>query len=378
MDQKLRLNFITVVLGAIFGCSTSQTSDQNQNLQPTQTFTSYGFSLDRRVNDDFARQFQQLYDRYHSVPSTGFLGMNATENQMISPRFQEGAGFLLRFALIWGDNTLVKNMILAIKAGLRTIDPVTGEVKSVLPSSAPAGSKLSAGDIADAASFYLGDACLGIAALKDHPEVLNANSSTSEINSVVQSLIQGATWLNSQSTTLAAADANAPNRLLYAARAYLSCGVLMSDPMAKSRAFDLSSQFIDQALDLQASSGVFRENGGHDTSYQGVSLSIGFDILVAGSLSEADHARLSAALALGARWLSARVRSDGTIDSSGNTRTCSGSETGLNGKPKVLALESIVRGLSGIGKTSEDSSVVDAAARVFDWWVTHTSANPCF
>jgi hypothetical protein len=92
---------------------------------------------------------------------------------------------------------------------------------------------------------------------------------------------------------------------------------------------------IRNGIAFQFPDGVNPERGGHDTSYQALGLNYAcrYYQIVA---SEATRAELKPTLEKGFNWLATRIRPDGSIDGTGNTRTGPAAELGRNGKPKQL------------------------------------------
>jgi hypothetical protein len=181
--------------------------------------------------------------------------------------------------------------------------------------------------------------------------------------------------LHAQSQILFDGDRNAPNRLLFDARAFLACGTIAEDASLRAAA----SQFVAEFVRSATSDGWFLEGGGWDTSYQAVSLDIGMDVV---SLLPSGSARseLEASLGRGAAWLAARVLPDGRVDSQGNRRTCSGGESFL-GEPKQVALTSVVLGLARVAvarSASADSGLLAASRLVSGWARANPGGNSCF
>ncbi|MFK7994846.1 MAG: hypothetical protein AB8B87_11955 [Granulosicoccus sp.] len=127
-------------------------------------------------------------------------------------------------------------------------------------------------------------------------------------------------WLLTQQNTLMEVDRFAPNRLLFNARSFQACAQFARDSKTRIESNLASKDFVEAALELYSVDGYFVEGAGHDTSYQGVSIRIGQDILVAGYQDQ--QSRLRKTINQAAIWLPRRVDFDGRIDSSGNTRTC--------------------------------------------------------
>lgn len=92
---------------------------------------------------------------------------------------------------------------------------------------------------------------------------------------------------------------------------------------------------IRNGIAFQHPDGVNPERGGHDTSYQALGLlyACRYYQMVAG---EPVRAEMKPCLDKGFAWLLGRIRPDGSIDATGNTRTGPAAEPSRDGKPKGL------------------------------------------
>ncbi len=115
-------------------------------------------------------------------------------------------------------------------------------------------------------------------------------------------------------------------------------GVLLHDG-AMIRA---SRAYVERGLARQDVSGFNPEKGGSDTSYHAVGLLFAetYYTLVA---DDARRAAMRPMMARGMGWLAARVRPDGTVDQTGNTRTGFGQERGPQGNLKTMSYGSAYR-----------------------------------
>jgi hypothetical protein len=335
--------------------------------------TSSGFcstdlqTIDTKAYKAFTKEFQSFAGKGLPKDRSGLLGRNRKWGKLYSPRFQLGAGKALRITLVAGDQDRARMAYLGLKKGTEGIES-SGYIKTTVPAPFARGRKLSAGDIASAAAFYLGDACLGITALETM-DGANTIAGNGEINVVRKSLERGVNWLLSQSEILRNYDRRVPNRLLFDALAFQACGSLTSNEQAKKAA----SEFVEAAINLLNSEGYFLEGGGWDTSYQAVAINVGKDLLLAGF----DSKKLEETLYKAALWLANRVDSKGRVNSAGNKRTCEGGESFL-GKPKKIALDEVIMSLVYLGVMNSDQELLGAARRVSKWYVNSAGDDPCF
>jgi hypothetical protein len=115
-------------------------------------------------------------------------------------------------------------------------------------------------------------------------------------------------------------------------------GVLCGEPLLVRRSWTYAVQGIGR----QAPDGFNPEKGGWDTSYHAVGLdfAITYYSLVA---DEAMRSRLRPMIERGLTWLEGRLRPDGSVDQSGNTRSGARQEKGPNGTYKTMSYGSAWR-----------------------------------
>lgn len=117
------------------------------------------------------------------------------------------------------------------------------------------------------------------------------------------------------------------------------------------------------------------KQGGADTNYQAIALINAANLLHTGYRAEQAQA-LFHAWQKGGRWLAQRINEDGSIDSSGNTRTCNGNEEFL-GKTKQASPARVFEALAYVGVQTGDVELLNAADRVSKWVQSNSSKNPC-
>jgi hypothetical protein len=230
---------------------------------------------------------------------------------------------------------------------------------------------LSDADKASGAAFFLADACPAMIALQASagPDVV---ADALRRDNVIAAIDRGTRWLTRNATLLEQADRAAPNRLLYDALAFHSCGVLTNNAEAKK----LSTDFVARALRQTEISGVFIEQGGSDTTYQAVSVRLALDLLLTGY--EAENAtKLSAAWQSGAVWLGRRIMDDGRIDSTENSRTCNGGESFMGVEKKVWP-PGVYGALIYAAELIPNDDLQAGAARLSAWARANPRADPCY
>lgn len=151
---------------------------------------------------------------------------------------------------------------------------------------------------------------------------------------------------------------HAVNRVIIAAKAFGTCGLVLKDDALVAQCRKL----IAYALTRRDEAGVFLEKGGRDSSYNAVSILFGEVLALHLPLPEFDAA-LPAAVA----WQVSRVRETGEIEVGGNTRTGVGKEPGFDGKPKGVNYNEVILALTIYGLAHKDAAALSAAERAFAW-----------
>jgi hypothetical protein len=185
-----------------------------------------------------------------AVDATGLIGRNGRYGKMVSPRLQLGSGAALGIGL-HADRQMAINGFRAIEVGTQAI-AADGEVVSVTPPDAPVGAELSISDKARGAAFFMADACPAVLTVRASPDA-EPFVDKARRDHVIAALDRGLRWLMQHAGELERVDRRAPNRLLYDALAYHSCGVLMDNKAAQT----LATRFAALALSQTRKDGVF-------------------------------------------------------------------------------------------------------------------------
>ncbi|MDX2184670.1 MAG: hypothetical protein SFW08_11880 [Gemmatimonadaceae bacterium] len=327
---------------------------------------------DRALYAAFPTEVQLLSQPGLPTDASGLIGRNRSWGAMYAARFQMGTGSALRGVLAAGRADDIARAFRGIEAGLATIEP-SGRLPATVPVSVSMGATPSEADVASGAAFFLGDACTAVLAL-EQTVTTGAAIEAARRRRVREQLVSAARWLRTTSAALAAADARAPNRLLFDARAFEACGALAGDQVLR----DESRWFVSAAIASLRADDAFDEGGGWDTNYQAVAIDIGLDVLTVLPATSARDS-LASTLSRATRWLTARVGPDGRVNSAGNRRTCAGGESFL-GEPKRLSLSSVIAALakSSVTDGTAPVDVAAAARRVSSWAQAQPTADPCF
>jgi hypothetical protein len=204
-------------------------------------------------------------------------------------------------------------------------------------------------------SFWLGAVTHALSVLQQSPLGPRYNR---RIAGVLPMLRANVDWLRAgdRLAVLDGEDRLGTNRVFVDATGFAFASRLLQDPSL----LEIGRRFAREAAGRIETDGTLPENGGFDSSYQGVSL-------LQASYYALNFARppLGGAIAqaLG-RELSA-IGPNGWIDVSYNTRTGRGQEHVL-GRPKGVDRTSVILGLYYAGALLDDRRAVRAARAVFD------------
>ncbi len=155
-------------------------------------------------------------------------------------------------------------------------------------------------------------------------------------------------------------DAPYTHRSYLDAAAIGEAGVLTHEDALVKR----SRAYIRDGIAQQRPDGANPEKGGTDTSYHVVGLlfAMNYYTLVA---NDDMRAQLGPAINRGLDWMSKRIRPDGTVDQSGNTRTGFGQERGPQGNLKTMSYGSAYRAYFYWAMITQDSAKARTAALLY-------------
>lgn len=330
------------------------------------------FTVDARAVAIYPDVFERIALANISTRPDGLIGRNADWDGFYSARFQMGAGYSLRLALLHGNQQIIERAFRSLQAGIEPIAEdgrmpvdVPEELKP-FPDARP-----SLGDEASASAFFLGDACLGIYALIEGD--IDGVIPRIERERAIGKLKIAIDWLANHVDVLLEADGEAPNRLLFNARAFQACSLLHHEPDSLQV---IARDFVGVALGLFHPDGYFIEGEGWDTNYQAVAIDVGNEVLLSG-YDDSNHA-LRGTLDEATAWLVNRIDEEGRVNSAGNARTCWGQEAFL-GEPKSLSIVSVVRSIIYRSLDSGPDEWQSAVERIVAWVErTHGAVDPCF
>lgn len=181
-----------------------------------------------------------------------------------------------------------------------------------------------------------------------------------QLQQLKKPLLQCALWMASPANFL-----NAEKQRIYTHRRFLiGCGLMQTAIIHQHALLRQTAEyFIQDGIRMQRHDGAFMEKGGHDSSYHAVGL-IYFQRILLVTPREWQADSWLASAELGMRWLCRRVKSDGQVDVTGNTRTGLGQEKGRSGQLKGVNLPEFATALLYYAHRTNDSQYEALARKV--------------
>jgi hypothetical protein len=260
--------------------------------------------------------------------------------------FQRGAMIYLIFSSAQGSQSQVADAWRAVDV---SFDHQTAAGNFETVQSVPAIDDLTG------VSFWLAKLCHATLVLKGSSV---GPSYQTEIAQLLPQIRAAATWLAQGRNDLAAAGADAPNRLFFHACAFGLAGLLLNDNNFKQ----IGRDFVEMGLATQREDGVFVEHGGYDSSYQATSLLQ----LQQYAIHNPGNQAIEEAIRRGAEWELTRIKWNGEVNVEGNTRTGSGQEQFM-GEPKDVNYPEVILALLYYGARNNSSYATNAAVRVYEY-----------
>ena len=167
------------------------------------------------------------------------------------------------------------------------------------------------------------------------------------------------TFVDSGHDTILANSTKAVNRIFIAAKAFGLCGLVLHDESLVATA----RRLVAHGLTRRDADGVFIEHGGRDSSYNAAAILFAEVLALHVPLPD-----LEAALPAAVAWQVGRIRPDGEVDVTGNTRTGVGKEKSYFGTPKEVNHGEVAQALTFYGLAHRDAAALAAADRVYAFW----------
>jgi hypothetical protein len=279
--------------------------------------------------------------------SAGLVGHN--REGWLHVGLQRGAMVYLALNAVRGDSARVEEAWRAIEASFERQLPDGGFETGTRDGKSP-----SRVDDLSGVSFWLAKLCHALLVLRDSDIGPDYDQ---RIEELLPGIRLAADWLERGRAELAEYDSEAANRLFFDAAAFGFSGLLLEDPELQS----VGREFAEMGLATQRADGVFREHGGHDSSYQAVAL-----LMLQLYALRFPSDDLWAAARSAAHWEIGRVKETGEVNVSGNTRTGLGQEAFL-GTAKQVDYIHVVLALFYYAAYANDREAYAAASRAYKY-----------
>jgi hypothetical protein len=259
--------------------------------------------------------------------------MSKNKSGYFSVRFQMALANLADYAIDSNDSAAFEALVKAIEYSFQH-QSANGDFEIAVP---PNSKSPTAVDRASTNAFFLSSLGVSLLALQEnsfynHPQNIGFKHRIESLRPKIETSLN---WLISNEKLLEKYDSNTPNRLFFDAIAFYSLGKWLNNAKAKN----IGVNFAQLAISKKSDKGYFLENGGWDSSYQGVSLANGFKLLSILDSDEKIKQPLWDSLSCAANWQLSRISSTGEISTEGNTRVYDGGEKFL-GEEKQIAWKS--------------------------------------
>lgn len=280
----------------------------------------------------------------------GLTGSNRLNGSWLEAGPQRGSCRAVIGAVVADDLTRADAAWRGIEVAFSHQRADGGFEANVRPNGASARSQ---GAAVETAFFFLQELGHAILVIRQSPHEAHFHARIAALEPKIRRACE---FITAGYDTIIANSSHAVNRIIIAAKAFGTCGLVLHDDglVATSR------RLIAHALTLRDKDGVFIENGGRDSSYNVVSILFGQVLALHVPLPE-----FEAALPAAVAWQLTRIRENGEVDVTGNTRTGVGKEQSYFGTPKKVNTTEVVLALTYYGVVHHDAAALAAAERVF-------------
>lgn len=293
----------------------------------------------------------------------GFTGSNRTAGYWIEAGTQRGSCRGVIAAVVLDDLTRADDAWRGIETVFAHQRADGGFEAGIRPNG---GSAKPFGAAVETAFFFLQELGRAILVIRESPHEAHFHDRIAALEPKIR---RAGAFITSGYDNIIKDSSHDVNRIVIAAKAFGTCGVVLGDEKLKAT----SRKLITHALTLRDQEGVFIEHGGRDSSYNVVSILFGTVLGLHLSIPEFDAA-LPAAMA----WQLTRIKPNGEVDATGNTRTGIGKEADYFGEPKEVNYGEVVQALTLYGLIHDDRACLEAADRVFKFWTSHPKLKDKF
>jgi hypothetical protein len=340
-----------------------------KNKETENTNALYSCKVIGQQNTFSRIQLVQKFDnpilqRLASSTAPNSLGaLSRNRNGYFHVRFQIGLSYIADYAIYSQQNTLLENTIKAIEYSFQYQNP-NGNFQLIVPSGLP-GPPPTLVDSASGVAFFLSSLGMTLNTLEQSNWYNSSNQSfyKNRIESLRPKIQSALNWLMANNTVLKIGDQNAPNRLFCDAVAFYSIGKFLNNSDAKR----IGLEFAQLAIDTKKTNGYFDERNGWDSSYQGVSICLGFNFLSLLDDTERIKPSLWDCLSCATDWQKSRILTTGEISTEKNTRVYVGGEVFL-GQEKTVDWIDTMLAFYMMSYYSNDSSYYTLAQKVLSYY----------
>lgn len=352
---------LPLILGLTFISCGEEDSVQQETCESTDLTNQVSFSdLSASVPDVVLDQFIDYPD------DVGALGPN--KDGYIHARHQVAMTYLVEHAIRHEDETV-------LDAFTRSLDYAfdhqteTGDFEFVVPPNAPNDQPPPADKLAHENAIFAYGLGMSLLLLEESEwyQQLPADHSSKLSIAVRREDIGGLlSYLKANIELLKQGDGMSPSRLLYDVVSIHSLSGYMEDEEGGKLVLPMLEQ-VFQARNLEE--GYFVEARGWDSSYNGESIKLGFELytMLAGSDHAEVRARLEEAITCAIHWQVTRILETGEISTEGNSLIYPGGET-IGGREKRVDVEKTIRAFTYMSLLSEDPSFDELMNKVLDFY----------
>lgn len=284
----------------------------------------------------------------------GALGRNKKDGAYSTVRWQMDLLPLVIYGLVREDAEAASMGLLAVEYGQNHQGADGGFLFSPI---AGVSQTPTVGDLASGAAFYLSMAGTALVFMDRSSWIQDQPVVVTRMGNLSNSLARSLDYLMAQENRLMAMDAEAPNRLLFDALAFMSLSLHLSN----GSGIPVARKFTEKALGRMRAEGWFQEGNGYDSSYQAVgAMNLFFLALLDGGL---EQDRLFEAFYRATAWEGGRITPWGEVSVVGNSRVFPGGESFLGSEKEVAAL-SVAQAFFGAGAVFEEGRFLELGNRV--------------
>ena len=336
--MKYSTSILLFLLIVLFSCT------DNRNVLKQESCVNSKLNNDLNYNDLISEIPSNIIEALVERPdSNGALGRN--KEGYFHVRFQMEMTRLTDYAIKFHSKEAVYEFLKNLNYSF-SHQQAAGDFEWVIPDeflNAPNYIPPSEADLVSGTAFFAYSVGMSLMTLNQsqwYTESSSLNELKSQIQTLNPNILNMLAYLKNNSALLEVVDEYAPNRLFFNAVAFYSLGIILNDEEAKN----LGIHFAEKALlQRNRTEGYFIEAGGWDSSYNGVAIKLGFELL---TLSPNDSNQtikeeLEQAVTCATHWQKSRILPNGAISTDGNTRVFPGGEDFLGNEKQVDVVKTL-------------------------------------